>query len=440
MSMNISNTVLEASSVVMLKPVQLLGDSTYTLTTNFIGWGDSNNYRLQDIALTFGTRGPGHGAEVVGATKNAGFRCGNAYISAYDFGLLYTAFTSMIMAKVELGSSFPLFDEKVSGGYKVQWFGNYGLVYSRQKNAIFAIRTQDVEAVCSGKSVLLQNFCSQEQYTLVFDGVTFAIMSEHMGASLIVTTLNVPDCVKRTYSRYFKHADTQSPAASSVDTDSMLGKLINEAGARTECLEVLKNYKTQSFLDSVVSREDLVVVPSERYPDTTNFFGSICYTDKGQIAVAVNYRRGLFVYYPWFETTEGGCREVKVDTSAQFSAFYNVTAGCNDILRFAETVTYRPLSAAEFTVDVYSKVRKAFLDMDLPRIPIQAAFGRVVIPESVLLKELAEDSGETIYCILPVGVVGSKVICLTASGELSGSTPVDWDKDGAFYDITEVIK
>lgn len=438
---SISNTVIEASKVLLVNSVKLYGLNTYTLATNFISWNGGHNYNLADVALTFGTRRNDISVEVVGGKREIGFNCGDTAISAYDFALLYSAFTAMIMAKVELGGSFPIVSENLQrAGMRVVWFGNDALIYSTQANLIITLKNADVEKVCAGNRVLITNFCTRDEYVLDREGASFCLTSVN---GELLTFVRIPECVSKTYSIYFHSLDGSNSVDdpnTSWDEGSMLGRLIDESDARSECLEALKEYKISSVIDSVVSRDDLVCVPTERYADTTNFFGSICYTDKEEIAVAVNFRRGLFVYYPWFVSDATAEREIKVDPSAKFPEFFNVTEGCNRILRYAGTVINRPLTAAQFDLQMFMRVKEAFLTLQLSRIPIKSAFGRIVIPENILVKELTSGTGESLYCLVPVGIVGSKLICVTAEDVLTSITPSGWDLSDAFYDITEVIK
>lgn len=434
---SVSNTVIEASRVPLIQSIRLFGMKTYTLGTNFISWDTSNNYTLDSIAMSFGTRTPNAQAEVVGGTRDTGFACGGGTISAYDFGLLYSVFTAMVMAKVELGTSFLVDSEKLQrDGFYAVWFGNDGVVYSAPGNVIIPLKNADIETVCEGGIAKLNNFCSRDTYTLEREGLNFVLMTS---ARELLTFVKIPECVKKTYSMYFQNNNTTvDNPSTSWDEGSRLGQLIGETDSRSECMAVYEKYRTSPAIDSIIAREDLIVVPTERYADTKNFFGSICYTDKGEIAVAVNFRKGLFVYYPWF--SQGDDRDIKVDPSAKFPAFFNVTEGCNHILRYAGTVVHRPLTAAKFDNAVFNSIKEAFLDMQLSRVPIQSAFGRVVIPESLLLQELTGGTGESLYCLLPVGVVGDKVVCMSSDGSLSTIVPSGWDVDSAFYDITEVTK
>ena len=434
---SVSNTVIEASQVPLIQSVKLHGVNTYTIGSNFISWDISNNYTLDSIALTFGTRKANSSAEVIGGVQDTGFACGNGTIGAYDFGLLYTVFTAMVMAKVELGTSFVVSTENLQReGFHAVWFGNDGIVYSPNNNVIIPLKNADIEAVCEGGMAKVNNFCSRDVYSLEREGNNFAIMTS---ANELLAFVKIPECVKKTYSSFFQNGATVIDNPNTPwDEGSRLGQLIGETDNRSECMVVYERYRTSPAIDSIIAREDLIIKPSERYADTSNFFGSICYTDKGEIAVAVNFRKGLFVYYPWFSACEE--KDIKVDPSARFQDFFNVTVGCNHILRYSRTVVHRPITAAKFDNSVFNTIKDAFLDMKLSRVPLQSAFGRVVIPENLLLQELTGGSGESLYCILPVGVVGDKIICMSADSALSAVTPSGWDVDSAFYDITEVAR
>lgn len=437
---SVSNTVLEASRVLLSNAVKLNGVNTYTISSNFISWDASNSYRIEDIATTFGTRVTGATTEVVGGSRDSGFACGNGAISAFDFGLLYTIFTAMVMARVELGQTFPVFVDSLSRqGTWVIWFGNDAVVYSAASNLIIPIKNADVEKVCSGQRVTVSNFCSRDTFTLDRENKTFCFLRP---TGEMFATMSIPECPIKTYAMYFKERDSGLDAGSNTSWDegSELGALIGKTDTRSECQVVLEKYKISPPIASVVSRDDLVVELTEHYVDTSNFFGSICYTDKQEIAVAVNFRRGLFVYYPWFIADASQEREIKVDPAAKFPEFYNVTEGCNRILRYAGTVNNRPLTSAQMDAGMFTTVKEAFLGMKLSRVPIQSCFGRIVIPEEVLLSELVGGTGESLFCIVPVGIVGQKLICLTSENSITALSPSGWELSSAFYDITEVAQ
>lgn len=436
---SISNTVLEASQVSLANAIRISGVNTYTLGTNFLSW-DSHNYIMSDIALSFGTRRTDTPLEVMGGSRESGFACGDSVISAFDFGLLYTVFTAMVMAKVEMGNSFPVtVGDTTASDIGVVWFGNDGVIYSVGRNLIIPFKNADVENACSHKKITVSNFCSGDVFQFDREGKQFAVTTQD---GTILCMLPIPPCVISTYSQCFVNtlsSDETGRLAVGFDANSPLGQLIGVADSRTECMEALENYKKSTSLDSLVSRDDLVVVPEEHYKDLSNFYGSICYTDKQEIVVAVNYRRGLFVYTPWFPADAETAKDTGTDASANFQEFYNVTEGCKRIMRYASTVNRRPLTPAQFDLNMFMQVKEAFLDMKLSRIPIQASFGRIVVPESVLVEEVINDTGESMFCLVPIGVVGSKVICMSSEGAIISVNPSGWDLESAFYDITGVV-
>lgn len=435
---SVSNTVLEASRVLLANAMTVHGVNTYTVASNFLSWDATNSYTIESIAQNFGTRYTGDANGIVGGGGEQGFMCGGGVIGAFDFGLLYSVFTAMVMAKVELGPTFPVVTENIPGkGIWVTWFGNDIIVYAPQLNLIIPIRNADVEKACAGNSIVVNNFCSRDTYKLEREGKNLYILTQSNELYLVIP---MPECPIKTYAIYFQEKGTAAPADMGVSWDegSALGALIGNTNTRSECLDILNKYKLSPTVASVVCRDDLVIELTERYLDTTNFFGSICFTDKEEIAIAVNFRNGLFVYYPWFVTDASQKREVKVDPAAKFPEFYNVTNGCNHILRYSGTVVHRPLTSAQMDFNVLEQVKEAFLNMQLARIPIQAAFGRVVIPEEVLIQELTGGCGESLFCMVPVGIVGPKLVCLSADSMLTSVTPSGWGLSSYFYDITEV--
>lgn len=100
---SISQIVLEASRVQLPQAFKVIGRNTYTISTDFISWDSVHNYTLVEIASTFGNKVQNSEMGVVGGVggvKDIGFKCGDEAISAFDFGLLYSIFTAMVMAKV----------------------------------------------------------------------------------------------------------------------------------------------------------------------------------------------------------------------------------------------------------------------------------------------------------------------------------------------------
>ena len=436
---SITNTVLEASRVLLSHTIKLHGVNTYIISSDFISWDATHSYKISDIAVNFGTRVTPSQSAVIGS-RDTGFACGNGDISAFDFGLLYTAFTAMVMAKIELGTNFPVFSDNTSKqGIRAIWFGNDAIIYSTEYNLIIPVKNADIETACGGHRVQVNNFCSKDTYVLDRENKMFYFTRP---TGELFFTINIPECVVKTYFTHFKGSSSGDTGVVNVgwEEDSPLGALIDKTDTRSECMSILEKYKLSPPIASIVSRDDLVVDLTDKYVDTSNFFGSVCYTDKHEIVIAVNFHRGLFVYYPWFKSAAGQEDDIKVDPSAKFPEFYNVTEGCNRILRYVGTVVNRPFTSAQMDSNVFNLIKESFLNMKLARVPIQAAFGRIVIPEEILLNELIGGVGESLFCIVPVGIVGQNLVCITSENVVTAVTPSGWDLSSAFYDITEVIK
>lgn len=436
---SISQIVLEASRVQLPQAFKVIGRNTYTISTDFISWDSVHNYTLVEIASTFGNKVQNSEMGVVGGVggvKDIGFKCGNESISAFDFGLLYSIFTAMVMAKVEFGGAFKVFSEKLSraSDYAL-WLGNDCVVYSPDSNVIITLKNADVERVCNDNKVKVVNFCSREKFDFEINSNSMMLINSK---GELFAVLTIPESVKNTYNLNTHKEEIIDDPSTEWDENSGLGELISENDNKSECAKVLDEYRKTAIVDSIISRDDLVVEPEEKYADTSNFFGSVCYTDKNEIAIAVNFRRGLFVYRPLFSGDPEDSKELKVDPNARFPEFFNITEGCARIKRYSETVVERPLTAAQFDVDMCNKIKEAFLNMELPRIPIKAAFGKIVIPEPVLIDELSRGNGESIYCFVPVGVVDDKVICINDADELVIQNPTIWGLSSAFYDVTGV--
>lgn len=437
---SISNVVLEASQVPFVGAFNVHGGNEYTIDFNFLSWDRGHAYNIKDIAPTFGSRREAHSPGVVGSAMNdVTFACGDAEISAFDFGLLYTVFNGMITAWTEYGSVIWAEESQTwhyeDKHYTCLWLVTTCIIYSADSYLIVPIKSSDVEKALSGQRCSVKNFCDGKELTLDSEGNKLVLTNSN-GEILLMCNIS-----EEAQKRYVKEESSSGRTAeASLIPGSPLATLIASSDTRDECKEVLLKYQSAPTLESVVARADLIVVPEQHYSDTTNFFGSICYTDKEDIVVAVNFRRGLFVCYPWFPFNSNVPDEIQLDENANFQEFYNVTDGCNRITRYAKAVSTRPLSAAQFDFQVVEHIREKFLHMELPRIPLQSAFGKVVIPESILVSEVLEGNGESAYCFVPVGVVGTKVICVEEDNKFTALSPKGWDLSSALYDITEVAK
>ena len=113
-------------------------------------------------------------------------------------------------------------------------------------------------------------------------------------------------------------------------------------------------------------------------------------------------------------------------------------------MRFAESVTNIPLTAAQFDDEVLSVIRTEFFSLKLPRVKLVNAMGHILVPENVLVDALTFNTTEQVYCMVPVGVIGKRCICKDHNGNLydtdlpsaSEFSPLD----EYYFDITEVVK
>ncbi len=434
-SSSVSSRLISASSVVLSKPIRVYGHNTYTISSDFINWGDFN-YSISDIANTFGHRANGMGDRV--------FRCGDDKITVFDFGLLFTVFTSMTMAQAELGGAFPIEEVVPSRNeLKAVWIGNDLIVYSHSNNLIIPVPNSVVETCCSGKKAEVGNFCSQATYEVTRERMDLFLVNK--AKKELLCRVRIAECCQKTYTPYFKtEADNAEKQKENWDTSSALGQLVIEADSSLPAKEAFARYSAQGMAASVAARDDLIITPDEPYEDLTvksnleKFFGTVCYTDKCDVVVAVNYHNGLFVFNSCFpgDYYEG----IQVDGNTDITKYYNVTDGCERIMRFANTVVTRPLTAAQLDMKMFNNISSALLNMELPRIPFTSCLGRMVIPESTLMDAFKEGLGADLFCIVPVGVIGEAVITITSEGNLATVFPKEWSTTEAFYDITEVVR
>lgn len=433
---NIRKDTLAASNVFLLSSVTFQGVNKYTLGTDMLFWDESNSYSITQIAPTFGQiiqGGPG---------TPVTFRCGNAGISVFDFGLLLSCFTAMSMAQLELGTGVPVELVPTSvPGVEALWFGNHGIVFSVRNNLLVPITSGFAQRACKNEKVEVASFIDSRHFILKRTETHFALDTT-LGEGVCVFT--VPTSIKRSFPALFAAApvDTSAQLGQSLDEGSPLGAMIASASVAHTVQEVLAKYKEQTSIDSVVVRSDLICTPTQRYTSTEDFLGSLCYTDKHDITLAVNMRRNLFVYRPWFNGKEDGREDdddIQVAPSPKLSEFYDAREECERIMRYAKTVTVRPLTAAKFDISVFESVKAAFFEMRLHRLPLASSLGKIVIPETTLLAGLESSAGENIYCIVPVGALGENIIVINTEGELSIMRNGAWGTEEFFYDITEVV-
>ena len=431
----ISAKLLDAANVTLSGPVRVHGMNEYVISSDFISWNDMHNHTISDIAADFGQRTAGVGDKI--------FTCGDDKISVYDFGLLYTVFTAMATAQAELGGGFPIEESATQrDDVHVLWLGNDIIIYSPTNNLILPIDNADVESACSGKRIECGNFCNKDKYLVDRERIEFFVTDAQKKE--LFCRFRICTGTQKSYAQYFEQPKDQSKdLLATWDTESTLGKLIASATSKLPTKDAFKKYKKKGMVESVNKRADLFIQPSRTYDSLTNpedlkkFFGSICYTDKAEAIVAVNYHAGMLVYSPCFpgDNFEG----LMIDATPHFDKFYDVTSECEGLMRFANTVNARPLTPAQFDVKVYNRIADALLNSKLSRLAFSSCLGKVVIPESVLEAAFDDGFGADLFCIVPVGTVGEIVVCMTAAGKLEATYPRGWSVDEAFYDITEVL-
>lgn len=431
--MNIRTTVQNASKVALLKPLSVVGNNEYKLSTDFICWDEINQYCLSSIYQNFGQ-----------TVTPSTFACGSAAISAFDLGLLYSVFTSMHSAYIEEGGAIKTDFISNADNIHVSWMGKHCVIHSAGTNIIIPITSSDMNAiVANGRKLCMRNFADRREF---YVSVTGTSMTLDNSDGTHFTSTNLPEYILRLYSDFL---DKKSSAVSTVnefwDDDSMLGNLIANSRDCSDIEQAFSVYQNKTTVDSVVVRNDLIFEPSKRFQSTEEFLGSLCYTDNDTVVLAVNCRNNMFVHCKWFSGVENP--PLAVMMSPNFNSFFNVNEECELVTVFANTVGTVPPSPAEMTIEVFEKIRDAFLRTELPRVQLQSAFGHVVIPEPFLVHALIHNSWDTLNPILPVGKIGKSIICKSFTGTLASYNvssvvnPNDyvWGEGDYFYDISKVV-
>lgn len=424
---NTSNIVFSASQVAMRSTIRVKGNSEYTITSNFISWGE-NCHQLSEIAPKFGT------PKRVDDSSVMRMCCGDATISVFDFGLLYSVFCAMRQASIELGESFSASSEEASvKDVHTLWIGNELILYSVSNNLILPVTDAEVKTACASRKVELASFADTRKFLMEREGRHFVISTDKQE---FFCRVPISDDVRRSYLKYFKEEcgrdivvdDPSTP----WDESSPLGALVSESVDSSTVTSMMDSYRTRNSIDSIVNRKDLIITPCNRYTDFVSFPGSVCYTDRKQIALAINNRENLFVFRPWFDGS--GTSEIQVYANPDYSKFYDITEECRRIEAFARTVVCRPLKTAEFDLAVFTRIKNKFFAGELKRLPLASAFGKMIIPEKVLLREVSGDIGETIYFAVPVGIVDDKVICINPEGNLEAIPNTDFEGEFVFME------
>ena len=430
--MNIRGCIENASRVVLTDRVKLYGDKTFTIATNFLNCRDMN-CSLESLADECGMP--------VGPES---FKCGTEEISPYDLGLLYSTFMAISTAFAHSGGSVRPISARVDKeNFEALWIDSYLLLYSRKDNVIIPVPPAEVLQVLRNKRERQGNFCDLRTFELSVSG---KVINFETAEGKHLCAVDVANHVITMYPTLFSSSgDIQTiedDPNTTWDERSELGALINAVVGDSAVESALGKYSSKVILDSVVVRDDLIMIPTKRYSRADRFLGSICYTDKEEVALAVNIRNGLFVYKPWFPGSDK--TDIITRSNPDLTQFYDVTEECTKIEVFSKTSPLVPLTSAQLDSTVFSAIKDKFFAIELPRVKLANTFGRVVIPEPVLLKALHTNYCSA-YCIVPVGSIGSNLICKNSEGFLysigtdASAKKDSWDLCDAFYDITEVI-
>lgn len=425
--------VLDAAGVRLSRPIIVQGMNTYNISSDFISWNDVHHHTLSGIAHDFGLRTSGVGDKV--------FTCGDDKITVYDFGLLFTVFTAMVAAQAELGDDFTVEEVATSNStVRALWVGNDLIIYSVVNNIILPVDNSMIKSACEGERLECENFCTQDKFIVDRERVELFILDA--AKRELFCRLRIGTGVQKSYSKCFESEDDKEGNKVTWDSSTKLGRLIAASGKGKRTKEVLGEYKKAGLRDSVSRRTDLFLTPDIPLNATTHeevlpLLGRMCYTDKDEAVIAVNYRAGMLIYSPCFpgDGLQAMCTYDKPD----MTKFFDINSGCEKIMRFAATVINRPLTPAQLDVRVFNHIVNSFLEKKLPRVSFHDALGKVVIPESVLEETFNDGFGADLFCMVPVGIVGNVVVCKTSEGNLEAVYPVGWTTTEAFYDITEVI-
>lgn len=421
-----------ASEKTLQSSVVVYGEEEYTIATNYVSWSGDKLYTMEEISKTFGLRAS---AQAIGEDALR-IQAGKSTVSVFDFGLLYTVFSSIIMASVELGAEVPTEDLPTNNElYRSVWFGNDGIIYSVQKGLIVSIRNSDMYSCCMHQKANIRAFTSNQEFQLSLDGTTFCLTS----GNSIVCRFRPPVCITQTYRTVFDGEQIADDPSTPWDETSMLGSLIADTDERTDVFSAVEKYAQKTSMAQAVYRDDLICEPTKRFADVNSFLGSWAYSDKKEIIMPVSNRNNLLVCTGSQSVVSRNKPELKCYVDPDYSKFYDITEEFTHIMRFALCVKNLPLTAAELDTSMFLRIKEAFLSLELQRVKLTSSFGRIVIPEDVMIRELSSSIGDALYCIVPVGVIGEQIILMNSFGQPITQVMTEWDVEGFFYDVTDVV-
>lgn len=416
--MNIRNTIYTASRATLSKPVQVSGVNPYELATDLFKNGRTSAVcPISDLSETFGQR------------SGDLFRCGTDMISYFDFGLLYTVFESIADAYAE-SSSMVQCEESESGDKVIQalWFNDILVVYSVKYLLILPISADAVASLSRHKKLSIKNFAGVDTYTVGRVGNHLCIDSPD-GVSIVQVEFSAFAKVanKTLFDDDPTNDEVRDDPYTAWDERSELGSLIGKVSGRTSIDDAIQSYRSSCRQTDVKS--ELVFPLSE---STAVTVGQSYVVGDSRVGVLLKKRPVCNTYADWLT------KELFTDTQAHLS---DVTDACTRIYQFARTVTARPTPCTKFNSDVFAVIKKRFYSNSLHRLSLSESFGKNVIPESALIRSLYDDNWCLLQCVVPLGVVGTTMVCYSDSGDLQLVEQGEflWNGDGMFYDVGGVI-
>lgn len=454
----ISSAVNDAARASLVTPLKIYGSDVYTLSSNYLTWGDTHGIALTALAPTFGDQ--------VISEENPNetvFILGDSTISTYDFGLLYSMFLTLSLAYAEQGVSVSVHETNTTkAGIHAIWLGSACMVYSSNlaEPLILMFSIQDTQELMKSKPIEVDNIYTGDTYIIEREMQELFITNKKNKAILCKFILS--NYVISTYKKFLEEKplsikESVPVVQPKVAPNSILGMFIAKSSKYPDLKTVMKKYQEQGIMDDLSNiRDDLFIEldtpwdvdsiqtptdsPNEvlNRPDISKYYGTIAYSDKSELVIIVNNHTGMLVYNPCFYNSDYS--GILTENNPDFSQFYDVTQGCERIMRYCNTVLNLPVSSAKFDPSVFNLVKNAYMELKLPRISFQSSLGKVVIPENILETAVKSNSIAGIFCMVPLGMIGDIIIVKSSMGNCQEITPDTWSINEAFYDITEAVK
>ena len=430
--MDLSYVILEAAKAELASTAVVHGTSDFKVSSNLIAW----DYKA--VQMTEGATNFGMPIQTTGNSKSYMF--GQEMLSLFDLAIVYMTCKCIAAASASTGK--PLETEEAASSnesVKATWFGNSLLISSIDRKLVTHIEPGELVRLIQRQCFSVANFIKSESFRIGLNG-TLVTLDTSDGES--IATIGLAKHIIEQYRAVLcpvNRFPVVDDPTTEVDETSELGALLSAIEVDTNINAIFEQYAQIKRKDGENIRTDLIFNEPSVYQSADNMFGSICYTDHDEAQVGVTLRNGMFVGRPWFKERGVDPKVLKVNTDPDLHKFRDITDACIHIGHFAQSLNRSAPNLAEFDLITFKKIQDAFIAMRLVRLPAAETFGRLVISEKALQRELNNVPNNDLICYLPVGIINRRLVVKDSMGNLA-LLPVSEDLTNTyFYDITTII-